>query len=95
MVIDRVREKTLAKENYKFFDLNRDAIIAGHIGEYVLIRDRAVVGYFKDIESAYGPLAHTHAEPGSYRIQWCVAEEDEIIDIGCHIPTPAFEVDWK
>jgi hypothetical protein len=95
MVIDRARESALAKENYKFFDVNRDAIIAGHIGEYVLIRDCAVVGYFKDIESAYGPLAHTHAEPGSYRIQECVTEEDEIIDIGCHIPVPAFEVDWK
>jgi hypothetical protein len=95
MVIDRARESALAKDNYKFFDINRDAIIAGHIGEYVLIRDCAVVGYFTDIESAYGPLAHTHAEPGSYIIQECVTEEDEVIDIGCHIPVPAFEVDWK
>jgi hypothetical protein len=94
MEIDRVKMKALTKENYKFFDLNRDAIVAGHIGEYVLIRDCAVIGYFTERMSAYVPLAHTHAEPGSYLIQQCLAEEEEI-DIGCHIPIPAFEVDWR
>jgi hypothetical protein len=95
MVIDRARESALAKENYRFFDINRDAIIAGHTGGQVLVRDCAVAGYFADIESACGPLAHTHAEPGSYIIQECVTGEDGVIDIGCHIPVPAFEVDWK
>jgi hypothetical protein len=94
MVIDRERETALQKENFKFYDLNRDAINEGHIGEYVLIRDCVVIDYFKDIESAYGPLAHTHAEPGSFMIHQCL-EEEEVIDIGCRIPIPAFEVDWR
>jgi hypothetical protein len=94
MVIDRERETALLKENYKFYDLNRDALNEGHIGEYVLIRDCAVIGYFKDRVSAYGPLAHTHAEPGRFMIHQCQEEEEEI-DIGCHIPTVAFEVDWR
>jgi hypothetical protein len=45
--MDRAKMKERMKENYKFYDLNRDAINAGHIGEYVLIRDGKVVGYFK------------------------------------------------
>ncbi|GHU47363.1 hypothetical protein FACS1894200_02580 [Spirochaetia bacterium] len=84
-----------AKENYKFYDLNREAINEGHIGDYVLIRDCAVAGYFKDIESAYSPLKGTNAEPGSFIIHECLPEEDEYADIGFRQPIAAFEVDWK
>jgi len=45
--MDRAKMKEWMKENYKFYNLNRDAINAGHSGEYVLIRDGKVVGYFK------------------------------------------------
>lgn len=40
-------------ENFEFYNLNRDAINEGHIGDHVLIIDCAVAGYFKDRKSAY------------------------------------------
>jgi hypothetical protein len=56
MVIDRERETALLKENYKFYDLNRDALNEGHIGEEVVILSGAVIGYAKDIESVFDLL---------------------------------------
>jgi hypothetical protein len=83
------------KENYKFYDTHRDAINAGHIGDYVLIRDCAVAGYFKDDGDAVETLADTGAEPGTFIVHQCVEEEDDFDDIGFHQPAAVFEADWK
>lgn len=82
------------KENIKFYDLNRDAINEGHIGEYVVIQNGTVVGYAKDMEGGFDVLGES-AEPGSFIIHQCLPDEEDFVDIGCHIPTAAFEVDWR
>jgi hypothetical protein len=94
MELDREKMRTQLKENYKFYDLNRDAINEGHLGEEVVILGGAVIGYAKDMESAFDLLPED-VEPGSFIIHQCRREEEDIDDIGCHIPTVAFEVDWQ
>jgi hypothetical protein len=83
------------KENFKFYDLNRNDINKGHIGDYAFIQDSAVKAYFKDEESAYASVLMSNAKPGSFILHQCLPEEEDFDDIGCHIPVPAFEVDWK
>jgi hypothetical protein len=94
MVIDRTRETALQKENYKFYDLNRDALNEGHIGEYVVIHNAAVIGYVKDRVEGFHILPED-VKPGSFIIHECLSEEDDFDDIGCHIPIVSFEVDWR
>lgn len=96
MLIERniERENALAKETYKFYDLNRDAINEGHIGEYVVIHNAAVIGYVKEQIDGFDILPE-NVEPGSFIIHQCLPEEEDFDDIGWRVPTPAFEIDWR
>lgn len=93
--MDRAKMKERMKENYKFYDLNREAINAGHIGDYVLIRDGKVVGYFKDDMDAFATVQDDlPLKPGSIMIHQCLPEEEDFDDIGFRVPVAAFEKDW-
>jgi hypothetical protein len=94
MVIDREKMRMQLKENYKFYDLNRDAINEGHLWEHVVILGGAGIGYAKDHWSGYDLLPED-VEAGSFIIHECRPEGEDIDDIGCHVPIPAFEVDWR
>jgi hypothetical protein len=62
---------------YRWFDRNRDEIIAGHHGEQVVISGHKVVGYFKDNEAAHEYVWANNMKPGNYAIQDCVTREEE------------------
>jgi hypothetical protein len=41
----------MLKDEVAYYRANQDAIVAGHIGEFTLIENRKVLGYYKDIEA--------------------------------------------
>lgn len=68
----------MLNEDFSFFNTSRDEIIKNHINEFVVIKDKKVVGYFPDEHSA---LVSMKGNPlGSFLVQRCVSEKDGIIE---------------
>jgi hypothetical protein len=61
---------------YEWFSTNRDAVIAGHHGEQVVIMDDKVIGYFLTPGDACEYMK-AHGFEGGYAVQDCVDEEEE------------------
>jgi len=66
-------------ELYKWFDENRNSIIANHINECVLLKDNSVIGYYKDNDSALADAEKRGFAMGEFLIQDCISNEDEIM----------------
>jgi len=57
---------------YKWFDENRDTIIANHSNECVLLKDNFVIGYYPDTESALSAAQDKGFAMGEFLIQDCI-----------------------
>jgi hypothetical protein len=42
----------MMEDEVRYYRANQDAIVAGHIGEFVIIEGHKVLGYYKDAEAA-------------------------------------------
>jgi len=63
---------------YKWFDENRESIIADHLNESVLLKDNSVIGYYNDTETALNAAEEKGYIVGEFLVQHCVTEEDEM-----------------
>jgi hypothetical protein len=57
---------------YKIICNNFDSIVKGHIGQYVVIKDYAVFGYFKTMIQAIQSMESKGYNLGEYIVQECV-----------------------
>jgi hypothetical protein len=64
---------------YKWFDENRDSIIANHLNECVLLKDNSVIGYFHNTEAALSAAQEKGFDMGDFLIQHCITDEEEIM----------------
>jgi len=62
---------------YKWFDENRDTIIKGHEGNHVLLKDNAVVSYFRDDDEALEYAKKSGYAIGEFLIQDCISKDEE------------------
>ena len=62
---------------YKWFDKNRGAIIKGHEGEHVLLKDNAVISYFPGENAALEYAQKSGFFMGDFLIQECISKEEE------------------
>jgi len=62
---------------YKWFDENRDTIIKGHEGNHVLLKDNAVVSYFRDDNEALAYAKKSGYAMGEFLIQDCISKDEE------------------
>lgn len=63
------------KSDYEWFCANEKEIVAGHIGESVIIRGKQVLNYCKDDKEA---VSFMRREPaGTYIIQRCLDDSTE------------------
>ena len=65
------------KELYKWFDENRDTIIANHMGECVLLKDNAVTGYYPNTDAALSAAHKNGFIMGEFLVQDCITAEEE------------------
>jgi len=65
------------KELYKWFDRNRDTIIASHINECVLLKDNTVIGYYPDTDAALSAAQKNGFTMGEFLVQDCITAEEE------------------
>jgi len=62
---------------YKWFDQNRNTIIRGHEGEYVLLKDKTAISYFLDDGEALEYARKSGFAVGEFLIQECISKDEE------------------
>lgn len=63
--------KELLKKDYVFFQENFEAITKEHIGEFVVIQDEKVIGYFLSVPQAVEFMKKKGKEIGTFIVQKC------------------------
>lgn len=71
----------LIKENYNWFNDNRDAVINGHHGQLAFITDKHVIEYFNSDKDAIDYAKKKNITYGTFIIQPCVSLEEETVNI--------------
>ena len=61
------------RDDFRWFEANRESIIEGHFGQSVVIRNASIVGYFPSDRAALDAMKNEPA--GSYIIQRCFPQE--------------------
>ncbi|MDR1930465.1 MAG: hypothetical protein LBQ44_07535 [Treponema sp.] len=56
---------------YYFYKAHQEEIINGHIGDYVVIKGSAVLGYYKNMIETFDDMAKKQQEPGTYAVRKC------------------------
>ena len=59
----------MIKDDFKYYIANQDEIIKDHINDYVVIKNAAVIGYFKEEMDAF--RAMKDHELGTYIVKKC------------------------
>ena len=62
---------------YKWFDENRASIIANHLNERVLLKDKSVIGYYPNTDAALSEAEKKGFIIGEFLIQDCITDETE------------------
>ena len=62
---------------YKWFNENRESIIAGHSGECVLLKENTAIGYYPNADAALAAAEKKGFSMGDFLIQDCVSDEEE------------------
>lgn len=62
---------------YKWFDENRDTIIANHLNECALVKDNTVIGYYPNTDAALSAAQKNGFVMGEFLIQDCITDEEE------------------
>ncbi len=60
------------EKDYQYFVSNFKSITEGHIGEFVVIKDCKVIGYYKTTEDAIDDMRAHGIELGGYIVQECL-----------------------
>lgn len=64
------------KEDYEWFEANRDSIISNHHGQVVVIQNKQVIGYFQDAPAAVEGMKPQKI--GTYIVQRCLTEQEDM-----------------
>jgi hypothetical protein len=67
----------MVKDEYSYFREFQDDIVTGHVGEYVVVKDHTVQGYFKSVGDAINGAASFPL--GTFIIQPCKFKADDVV----------------
>lgn len=70
-------KENLVDINYKYFEDNFSEITKGHIGQYVVIKDCSVIGYYVDEFQAIEEMEKRGVKLGEYIVQQCLNNIDD------------------
>ena len=62
---------------YNWFDIERDELIKGHEGQWVLVADNSALGYFNDQSEATLSAEQRGLKVGEFLAQYCIPREQE------------------
>lgn len=64
-------------DDFAYYNENHDSITNGHMGEFVVIMDKSVIGYFQTEEKALEAMKDNAL--GTFLVKKCAEKEDEIM----------------
>jgi hypothetical protein len=71
---------TYSGNDYEYFRSHHDEIIKNHIGEYVVIRENSVMGYYKGMFDGVADMHQKKIPAGSYSTYPC-SEKLPVIEV--------------
>jgi hypothetical protein len=65
-------------EEYYFYKAHQEEIIKEHLGDFVAIKGRKVLGYYRNMIAAFQDMAENGQKAGTYAVRQCrpVGEPD-------------------
>jgi hypothetical protein len=67
----------MLKDEFDYYSAHQSEITSGHLGEYVVIKDSSVTGYFKEEHDAFAAMKGN--EPGTFLVKQCQSPGTDII----------------
>jgi hypothetical protein len=58
-------------DDFYYYKAHQEDIIEGHIGEFVVIKDCRIEGYYKDDLSAFADMKKKRIQPGRFMLKKC------------------------
>jgi hypothetical protein len=58
-----------------YYKAHQEEITSGHLGEYVVIQGKTVLGYFENYMDGFKAMAKKNVEPGTYIVHKCEAPD--------------------
>jgi hypothetical protein len=68
----------MLERDYLFFNEHRDGFVKEHPGEFVVIQNEAIVGFFPTQMAAF--IAMKGVELGSFLVKQCVPADQDVIE---------------
>lgn len=68
----------MMEKDFAFFNEHRDEFIKDHPGEYVVVRDEKVVGFFKNQMAAFSAMKDSKL--GTFLVKKCGPADQDIIE---------------
>jgi hypothetical protein len=68
----------MVRDEFEFYDANQAEIVAGHLDDFVVIKDRKVRGYYKTDEDAFDSMIGE--ELGTFMVKRCQKPGTDIIN---------------
>jgi len=68
----------MINDEFTFYDANQDAIVKGHLDEFVVIKDRQVRGYYESEDAAFDSMKGE--ELGTFMVKRCKEPGTDIIE---------------
>jgi hypothetical protein len=72
----KAQEKTAVKDAFSFYQANQDKIVTDHKDEYVVIKGRQILGYYKTEEDALDSMIGEELE--TFIVQKCLPAGTDI-----------------
>ena len=68
----------MIRSNFDYYTENQDSIVRDHLGEFVVIKDSAIQGYFKDEAGAFEYMKGS--ELGTFIVKKCQLPGTDVIN---------------
>jgi hypothetical protein len=85
-------------DSFYYYRAHQEEIVKGHIGEFVAIHDRKVLGYYKNRMAGIEDMADKHITVGTFIVHKCEAVDTPdlcVTDIDYRIVQPWEHQTWK
>ena len=67
----------MLKDDFEYYTANQEEIVKDHLGEYVVIKDITVVGYFKEEAQAFESMKSN--ELGTFLVKKCQQPGTDVV----------------
>ena len=67
----------MLKDDFEYYTANQEEIVKDHLGEFVVIKDSAIIGYFKEEAQAFEHMKGN--ELGTFIVKKCQQPGTDVV----------------